>query len=513
MPRLSLSSSFGRLIIVAFCLLPLPGLGQAAAQPQSGAPAATHTVFLPVVRGQGSLPSPSPSPSPSPEPSPEPEPPANSALFLQALEGRKIAGAQIKADAQGGVHIAYYDAVPLAEGPGATYGYCPPPAAQCAEPARWSFTPPIGDMVDEVQLQLTPEGRPRMVIGFHVTSHNREVYLYAECDSNCAAAEESWAFVAIGQRALTTFSPGGSNQPKRSFALDAQGRPGFVLLDDDYIPEPDHAGGYYISCQANCAFPERWSEARFTNRDRGFNELIGQPVLQYAPDGAPVILAELYPLAGAGEPGIYYFRCGQGCAQAGPEGWERVRIAERTSGAQPSWDLELDAQGRPRVVYFKYLSSQDTTRSLFYLWCDEACLSAESWQITGVGLPDEEGIGADLELDAQGRPRVAFLSSTALGYAWCDGACATSAGWQRRSADSDEQMTQDYPVPLPTTCRAGIWDGYAPSLSLDGAGAPLMAYDASYRASCQYVDPENPGQPPRDEFVELWHAVRVVLAP
>jgi hypothetical protein len=432
---------------------------------------------------------------------------------MQALEGRKIAGAQVKVDARGGTHIAFFDAVPLAEGPGATYGYCPPPAGQCADPAKWSFTPRIGAIVDEVQLQLTPQGQPRMVIGFHATANNREVYLYAECNANCTAAEESWAFVAIGQRSLSTFMPGLAQQPKRSFALDPQGRPGFVYFDDDYMPDPDHAGGYYSSCQSDCALPESWTEARLTYRDRGFNERIGQPVLRYTPAGNPVILAELYPLDGAGEPGIYYFACQQSCSENGAHSWSRMRVAERTSGAQPSWDLELDAQGRPRVAYFKYLSQADTTRHLFYLWCDAACASGGDWQRSSMGLDDDEGVGADLVLDGQGRPRAAFLTTTSLGYVWCDRGCGTPQSWQGRAADTDEQMAKDYPLALPSTCRAGIWDGYAPSLALAPGGAPVMAYDASYQASCQYVDPTNPGGPPRDEFREIWHSVRVVLGP
>jgi hypothetical protein len=510
MLRPSLSRPLARLALAALCLLPLLALrlsDPVAAQDGAG-PATTYSVYLPLVRGSGGPSQPTPT-----TPTPPPPAPAQLALFMQATEGRKIAGPQIRVDASGGTHIAYYDAIPLAEGPGATYGYCPPPSSACGDPARWSFTPRIGTIVDEVQLQLTPQGQPRMVIGFHATSHNREVYLYAECNANCTAAEDSWAFAAIGQRSLGVFAPGSAEQPKRSFALDPQGRPGFVLFDDDYAVEPDHAGGYYISCQADCALPESWTEARFTYRDGGFNELIGQPVLRYTPSGAPAILAELYPLNGAGEPGIYYFTCVQDCGESGGHTWERTLVAERTSGAQPSWDLEINSQGQPRVLYFKYLSQADTTRHLYYIWCDAACDSSGSWRRTSVGLEDNEGIGADLVLDAQGHPRAAALTATSLGYIWCDAGCDTPQGWQGRVADTDEQMSADYPVPLPITCRAGIWDGYAPALALDATGAPVMAYDASYQASCQYSDPTDPTKPPRDEFREIWHSVRVVLGP
>lgn len=61
----------------------------------------------------------------------------------------------------------------------------------------------------------------------------------------------------------------------------------------------------------------------------------------------------------------------------------------------------------------------------WYEWCDNACSNGSNWNKTSVGVPDEEGIGSDLELDSAGRPRMAFLTSSELGYTWCNGNCAT----------------------------------------------------------------------------------------
>ena len=217
----------------------------------------------------------------------------------------------------------------------------------------------------------------------------------------------------------------------------------------------------------------------------------------------------MYPMRHADQNGIFYFACDTTCD--GPDAWQRTKIDERTGGGSaPAWDLALDAQGRPRVVYFKY-TGDSSDRNLFYLWCDTNCTDDGSWQSTSMGVPTNEGIDADLELDSAGRPRVAFLTTSDLGYAWCDGDCTATTGWQHGYADNDDLLTQDYPVALPYTCSSGIWDSYAPSLSLDKNGNPRMAYDARYQAYCQFQDPTNPGSPIENKFIEVWHSVRTVF--
>lgn len=461
--------------------------------------AGPYTVALPLVVRDGST-QPPPA-TPTPEPDGE-----SGALFMQP--DKKVAGPSIKVDAQGGMHLAYYDSVPLAEMPAATYAYCPPPASQCDDGSKWSYLS-IGDQIDEVQLQLTPEGYPRLLVGYHDLANFAEVYFYGECNSNCTASEDSWNFIAVTQRSLNASGIGDTYLPKRTFALDPQGRPAFVFYDQNTQPEPDHTGGYYYSCQASCTEDGSWIEGRFTHRNGYYDELVGQPVLQFTSDGKPRILALLYPLNGTGEDGIYYFACDNGCDD--DANWQRALVTERGSGPYPAWDLELDAQNRPRAVFFKYDAIDSSAQTLFYLWCDANCANGGTWEVLDIGLPKGDGIGADIELDTAGRPRIAYLNSTQLGYAWCNGNCGSATDWQYGYGDSDEAMEQEYPIARPITCNAGLWDSYSPSLALDSQGNPRMAYDASYKAYCQYQDPTDPSKPPTSEFREIWHSVRTIF--
>jgi hypothetical protein len=464
------------------------------------APQASHAVYLPMIARGGSPTTPPPTPPPTE---------ASGALFMQPQ--KKIAGPSIKVDAQGGMHLAYYGAVPLADKPAATYAYCPPPAAQCGDSRKWSFLS-MGDQIDEVQLQLTPQGHPRLLLGYHDTAKFLRVYIYGECDSNCTAGESSWAFVAVTVRSLNAASYGDIYLPNRTFALDPQGRPAFAIYDNNYVNvEPDHIGGYYFACQANCTQPGSWTETLFTHRNGYNNELVSQPVLQFTSDGKPRILAMLYPLNGTGDNGIYYFSCDGACDNSAS--WQRTLVADRGSGPYPTWDLALDGQNRPRVSFFKYDASDGTGQTLFYLWCDASCTSSGGWRMLNLGLPKGDGIGANIELDPNGRPRIAYLDSENLGYAWCDTNCTNAAGWRHGYADDDQTMEQEYPIARPVTCSAGIWDSYSPSFALDRQGNPRIAYDASYKAYCQYQDPTDPTKPPSNEFIEIWHSVRTVFVP
>jgi hypothetical protein len=489
------------LVAIICAAYPVSRLFAAPAAPQSG----PNSVYLPMMASSGS----STTPPPTTTPPTTTPPPAgdDGALFMQPE--KKVAGPSLKVDAQGGMHMAYYDSVPLADKPAATYAYCPPPAAQCGDGSKWSYLS-MGDAVDQAQLALTPEGHPRMLVGLHNTAAFEEWLFYGECNSNCAVSGDNWTFVQVATQSLNAVSISDSERPRRSFALDAQGHPGFVYYDKDYVnKEPDHTGGYYYSCQTNCTDAANWSEAHFTRTSGYYDELIDAPVLQYTSDGKPRVLSVLYPLNETGAPyGLYYFTCDTGCATA--SAWERTMIDERTSGPYPAWDLELDAQNNPRVTYFKY-DDGSSNRTLWYEWCNSACANGANWHKTGIGVPGEEGIGADLALDAAGHPRIAYLSDENLGYAWCDGDCTSAAGWQHGYADNDQRMEEEYPIARPVTCNAGIWDSYSPSFALDRAGNPRIAYDASYKAYCQYQDPTDPTRPPTNEFHEIWHSVRMIF--
>jgi hypothetical protein len=125
------------------------------------------------------------------------------------------------------------------------------------------------------------------------------------------------------------------------------------------------------------------------------------------------------------------------------------------------------------------------------------------------GLPTGAGDGVDLVLDSQERPRMAYLMGEDLHYSSCDGGCDNADNWKHRELDTTGQMEADFPVPLPITCDAGVWDTSSPVLAFDPNNNPHIAYDGSYKARCLYQDPNDPNNT-YYEFREIKHAVRVV---
>jgi hypothetical protein len=210
--------------------------------------------------------------------------------------------------------------------------------------------------------------------------------------------------------------------------------------------------------------------------------------------------------------GLYYYECNSGCDQTA--NWKRVFLIPTGTGAlpHPSWDIELDANNRPRVVIFTGtdLSPDTFENRLLYLWCNSACLNADNWNFNSVGLAREVGESPDLALDAQGKPRIAWIDIAGdAGYSWCNTACESDAPqWQSKIVETEAALRQNFPQAIPSGCDSDVWEGLAPVLSLDKNGNPRIAYDVSVEARCLYDDP-NDGQPPYYKFIPVWRAARL----
>jgi len=182
----------------------------------------------------------------------------------------------------------------------------------------------------------------------------------------------------------------------------------------------------------------------------------------------------------------------------------------------PSWDIELDANERPRIVIFTGdgLEPETLEQRLLYLWCDTNCLDAEPWQFNNLGLGRQDGEAPDLELDRQDRPRIAWMEDTGdLGYSWCNAACETDTPqWQHKIIETEAMLKQDFPQAIPLHCDADVWEGLAPVLTLDAADNPRIAYDVPVQARCLYDDP-NDNQPPYHRFMPVWRSVRLTFFP
>jgi hypothetical protein len=475
------------------------------AEAQTGS--AQYTVYLPLLRRSG---------APT-EPPPPPPPPASGGFFF--ADTVKHNNAAIVIDGRGGMHAAYTYFTPDAEHPPAVYAYCPGPASACAEPAAWSRVA-LADLVDEVQLALTPAGRPRLLIVGAESGTGGSVHQYAACDANCTSAA-AWSLTPI----VTTYNADeilANDLPQRSFAISPQGTVAFVANNRDYAhSEPDKYGAYYHACAANCSDADNWSATPLSKiyRDtwRFDYEVFKFPVLKFTADGEPRLLARVFALnddGSAAENGIYYYGCAAACADA--TNWQRTFLIPSGDGAvpHPSWDLALASGAQPRIALFTGagLEPAEYNHNLLYLYCETNCFDREQWGFHRVGVQAGSGLGADLELSAAGTPRIAWIDSVGeLGYAWCDAACESDApGWQQRIVETEAQLRAAHPQAIPPTCDGDVWSGLAPHLALDAAGNPLIAYDVAVEARCLYDDtPGDPTDPPQYRFEPIWRGARL----
>lgn len=518
----ALRAALGRaLLALGACLALLGGsLALAAPAAQQQGP---HAVYLPLVRTLGGA---APGPQqPGPEqPGPEqPAPAVRGALFLERQ--LKHASADVAVDAAGGMHAAYVHFIPTAENPRAVYTFCAAGPAGCGAAAAWQSVA-LGERVREVQLELTAAGQPRLLIVSDEPERGGQEYRYAACDQGCADAG-AWASALV----VTSYNAGEiteQDQPQRSFALDPQGRPAFLYNDRNYqYAEPDLYGAYYASCAERCAEPGSWSTTGLSRVHRGYltfdYEKMNYQALRFTPDGKPRFIARVYALNADGSSadyGLYYYGCDAGCADA--TSWSRRFLLPTGGGAvpHPSWDLAFDGAGRPRVALFlgDSITPDEFVNQLLYIACDAAdCLApGDTWSFSRVLGVKGAGQGADVEVDGQGRPRIAYIAPGGdLGYAWCDAGCAGEAAtWRQQVVETEAQLREEQPQAVPSHCRNDLWSGLAPVLALDGAGSPRIAYDVAVEADCYYdTTPGDPSDPPTVRFEPIWRGVHLTFFP
>lgn len=469
------------LSVSLFSLTPM--LAQSTPDPSAPAAAPAQqntTIYVPLLAG-GSGGNP-----------PPPPPPPGSAGGVFVTRNRQTQGAEAAVDPQGGMHFASTALAPLRDDPQAFYSYCPAqPAGACAAFANWR-TVALATQVDEVQLALTPDGKPRLMIrqsniGSGAAS---KTYYYAECNTACTEAAR-WQITPVAS--TNDASAEDYAQPQRSFALDAQGRPRLFFYGGRFGTGSTY-GASYASCDTNCTQQDNWTVTEVIER----GSIVDYPVLAFTRDGRPRVLAVTY----AG--GIYltYITCDAECHDAG--NWRQTPILDRGEGQGPVWDLQLDSNDRPRIAFLQGELAGNPER-LLYGWCDADCAAGpESWQLLVFGLgPDEQQIGYEpsLALDAQDRPRIAVRTrydGGGLSFIWCNTACNGPNGdWNDRVIEANTVLDEDTSVPTPANCTPLSWrGGLRPELALDTAGNLRIASDAEWTFRCLYQDPNDPNAPP-----------------
>jgi hypothetical protein len=389
-------------------------------------------------------------------------------------------------DPANGVHVTFTPESAPASNPGraAYYAYCP---LNCSSANAFTITLLRQDVI-HANLALDPAGHPRILLTAGA-SDNIPHYEYGTCETNCSSAAQ-WTFTP-----LTYFVPSSvwGVEFSNRFAIDDQGRPRFVYQDQLEA----HSGNFFGYCNQDCNNLENWYEIQLgTDLSARIFELA------LSPSGQPRLVASSYDSENI-TTFLVYLECDTGCVDAA--NWRVVRLLDTVSASveeSASYHIRTDSSGRPRILYYTGTGSGGTypANVLYYLSCDAAdCAQLENWFVLDLNFPYFHGEqGVALAFDPQDRPRIAYHAQITAGfglyYAWCNSNCSTSAAdWQTQKIEPSEQVDQELPIPpakgcpFPLcnppkpACTLSFWDtGVRPSLALDSAGNPRIAYDADH---------------------------------
>jgi hypothetical protein len=391
-------------------------------------------------------------------------------LFLDNTN--KVDSARIARDHAGGLHVAFAAYGPDTGGKEpAHYAFC---AANCDSAANWAVVD-IGDgssHVSKVQLALTPDGHPRLLI-LGTDAGFMPQFQYAECDTGCTSAANWHLTTLVG---ITYVDPTVFDYPQHSFALDHLGRPRFIYYDDN---GSIHRGSFYAFCDTGCTTKTNWFELLLSP------DLFDSPSLTFTSSGQPRLATVIFGgLPQSGQLG--YFECNTAC-EANALNWLGSFLAQRGSG-HATWALRLDSQNRPRLAFFQGDLGGGQGNALGYLWCDTGCEDSAHWGVTTPTLTpgvNTDSADADLAFDGQDRPHLSYRTGSpdfGLAHAWCDANCQSSSGtWHGELLESANTLDTERPLPPDPPCTTTNWfGGFRSSLALDSGGNPLVAYDAEH---------------------------------
>jgi len=452
-----------------------------------------------------------PAESTSAEPAYEP---AFSAKGTFVISNMESASGDVAIDEDQALHAAFsgYDG---ASKDTVQYGYCE--AENCGDAAAWKTVSIPLKSASTAQIEVTPDGHPRIfVTGWSPDHANGTDYFYGECNADCLE-EANWQFSKIASSADGIFSNIFRYRlPIRNFSLDHEGKPRFVYTDENYLVEPDHYGAFYMVCDDDCTEPSNWRETNLAYHiaESYRTESFSQPVLAIAPGGKVRVLASVYAFEKDGSDApdaLYYYACDSDCEDR--DSWVRADVLGTGGGSypNPTWDLDLLPDGRPRIVLFAGhgMEQADLSHQLIYAWCDADCGDDANWFGSTVQPGEGHGESPDLELTPEGKPRIAFLSGGGeLAYSICNIDCETDhPQWRSDLVESTSVPQTERPQALPFHCDGEVWNGFMPKLALSGERAHI-AYDLTVEARCLYKDYEDPI--PSATFHEIFRGSRVV---
>lgn len=418
--------------------------------------------------------------------------------------GLKTSHSRIAVDPMGGTHLAFFYREPDVEHrpTHAVYAYC---ANQCGQAASWHQVG-FGANVRDVELELTPSGQPRLFITAESTAYpGGKDYAYAACDTNCTQPA-GWTYTRVAS--ATTPFDSDDEFAQHPFELDSAGAPRFVYYDEHRAA--GHAGLFLASCDAQCDDPNQWKELLISKKNVRGEERAYHASLAFSPDDRPRVISAEFFAIGATEAALGYLACERYCDDSA--NWDRVVIAPRGTGAWASADLVVDMGGSPRIAFHQGVVPGGRGERLFWMACDGSCFQADSWVSVDLGLGASAGQEPDIELDAQGRPWIAYVDITrgGVGVATCDSTCVDLQRWRFGHTEDRADLTQAWTAPYPQGCAGGQWNAAAPALVLPVGDAPIVAFDATYHADCLYDDILSDNTPAVSKVHEIERAVRLV---
>lgn len=385
-------------------------------------------------------------------------------------------GANLAVDEQGGVHVAYAIRTTLADGPHpAYYAYC---AANCGAAQAWTRVALVVQAhVADVRVALDPDGRPRLMIFSAPADGSATIhYTYAACNANCTDAA-GWTLTPLVTANLVDLDRW--DYAFRYFALDPTGHPAFFYTDGSQ--GVNHNGTFYATCLQNpadlCSDVAHWDEVKISPY------MLDTPSLAFSPNGRPRAAFFFFDDTQEIIMRLLYLDCDGACLDA--SNWDGLFLADMHGSAR--FSLRVDSQDRPRLIFYAgdYPDPAYQANRLYYLWCNSNCRLAgqNDWQARDLELPKYHGQNADLALDGQDRPRIAYDAfGGGLSLAWCDTGCESDAAiWQSAMLEPSATLEADYPVAPIRRCSISTWvSGQQPMLALDKLGNARIGYGAEH---------------------------------
>jgi hypothetical protein len=402
--------------------------------------------------------------------SPDPVAPA-SATFVDALPQKGLA-AKLVSDATGRLHAAFTEPA-FAPGPlGVWYSTC---AAGCSAPEAWSSVR-VGDAGTQGgAADLAVDGQGRVRLAWLEQSVGVSRFATAGCEGDCGLAA-GWT----AQQPLWSVA---SSLPSSGYLASGPGGALGLAFRD---LTAGHAGLYFSTCAAACSDPGSWNEVLLPGSSK-----LQDPELTWDLSGRARLAAH-----DVLNDAVAFLSCDSACGEATGGGlaanWSDPAVLY-SLGVGGSFALRADADGRPRLALAQGdLGAGNPGGFVFLAFCDSGCTAGvgaagSGWGAHTLGLPVYSGAnGVDLALGEGGKVLLAFgraSSGTEVGLATCTTGCTTFVPvWTQATVESAAQLAVAAARPVPAGYDGAGWltVGRAPSVALDSAGVPWLAYGAEH---------------------------------